>query len=159
MAATRDDWRRIPFTSGSPIPFQATFSRQEWDRLREGLIPEAMEDKWFVYFEEPHLFLHRSWTGQPTYRVRLVPYDDGAAVAEALCVPEVLEESSAEYEAKLLDFLISNLLLGKAKPFPVPPGARKSESGLLQHTISGTGFPQTDPAKHKPRRKWWRLWF
>jgi hypothetical protein len=82
MAATKDRWKRIPFTSGIAIPFQATFSGEEVDKLREGLVPEVMEDKWFIYLQEPHLFLHRSWTGQPVYRVKLEPTGAGASVVE-----------------------------------------------------------------------------
>jgi hypothetical protein len=158
MVATRDRWKRIPFTSGVSIPFEGTFSREEFDKIREGVVPEGMEDKWFAYFEAPHLFLHRSWTGLPVYRVALAANCDGGSVTEALCVVEEIEKTGPEYQAKLLDFLISNLLLGKANPFPVPAGARKSAAGLLQHGIAGTGFPQAHPEGHSVRRKWWRLW-
>jgi hypothetical protein len=41
------------------VPFTAKYSHEEYARLQEGLIPKAMEDKWFIYFDEPHLFLHR----------------------------------------------------------------------------------------------------
>ena len=53
--------------------------------------------------------------------------------------------------------LISNLLLGKSKPFPVPLGAWKPETGVFQHAIAGTSFSHDYP-QGKPRRKWWRLW-
>jgi hypothetical protein len=125
MAATKDRWKHIPFTVGVAIPFRAIFSLEEFDRIREGMMPEAMEDKWFGYFEEPHLFLHRSWGGQPVYRVALIAHGDGVAVAEALCVAEVLAKSTPEYEAKLLDFLISNLILGYDTPFPRSPPSRR----------------------------------
>lgn len=158
MAATKDRWKRIAFTEGVPIPFEAAFTREEFDRIREGLVPEVMEDKWFMYFEEPHLFLHRSWTGSPVYRVGLAAdAEGGAAVTEALCVAEALEKSERAYQAALLDFLIANLLLGKAKPFPVPPGAWEGRAGLLQHAVAGTGFPQT-PGRVRRRRMWWRFW-
>jgi hypothetical protein len=154
MAATKDRWKRIPFTSGVAIPFQAVFSHEDADKLREGLIPEVMEDKWFIYFEDPHLFLHRSWTGQPVYRVTLAANGEESSVIEALCVAGAVEETTPEYQASLLDFLISNLLLGKTKPFPVPPGAWEARPGLLQHVAAGTGFPQSGIA----RRRWWRWW-
>jgi hypothetical protein len=155
MTATKDRWKRIPFTSGISIPFQATFSREEVCKLCEGLVPEAMEDKWFIYFEDPHLFLHQSWSGQPVYRVTLAASGQGAFIDEALCVAEAVEETGPEYQGRLLDFLISNLLLGKAKPFPVPPGASELRPGLLQHVVAGTGFPQAGTM----RRRWWRLWW
>src|SRR5215510_8117172 len=60
MAATTDRRKHTPFTVGVAMPFQAAFSLEELDRIREGLMPAAMEDKWFGCFEEPHLFPHRS---------------------------------------------------------------------------------------------------
>jgi hypothetical protein len=159
MAATKDRWKRVPFISGVPTPFAATFSREDFEKIRVGVVPEIMEDKWFVYFEEPHLFMHRSWTGLPVYRLTLAVHGDGASVVEALCVAEALGEYDSEYHANLLDFLISSLLLGKAKPFPVPAGTRKSKTGLLQHAIAGTGFAQTHlKGRRRMVRRWWVLW-
>ena len=37
----------------------------------------------------------------------------------------------------MLDFLISNLLLGEDKPFPMPSDARDLPAGAFQHVISG----------------------
>lgn len=31
--------------------------------LAKGFIPKEMEEKWFIYFENNKLFMHRSWTG------------------------------------------------------------------------------------------------
>jgi hypothetical protein len=50
----------------------------------------------------------------PEITVALVANGDGGSVTEALCVVEEIEKTGPEYQAKLLDFLISNLLLGKA---------------------------------------------
>jgi hypothetical protein len=151
MAATRNSWKQIAFTSGTPIRFEASYAKADFAKLREGLIPEVMEDKWFVFYEDPHLFLHRSWTGAPAYRVTLAETGVGAAVTEALYVPDAGQNNSPEDAAALLDFLIGNLLLGQSKPFPLPPGARDDRPGLLQHVIAGTGFPQTGA----PRRRFW----
>lgn len=155
MTAQQDRWKEIPFINGVPIPFQGRFSREEFDKICKGLVPESMEDKWFAYFKEPYLFLHRSWTGQPIFRVTLSLDGEGASVAEALCVGEVIKKTSPEYEATLLDFLISNLILGQAKPFPVPRNAWEARPGLFQHVVAGTSFPQT---RTPARRRWWQLW-
>src|SRR6516225_2854778 len=100
-----------------------------------------MEDKWFIYYEEPHLFLHRSWTGLPVYRLTLKNVSDGAEVPEALRSTDHVSRLSPDYEAEIVDFLVSNLLLGKTKPFPVIRGLTTSP-GLFQH-IAGTGFPES----------------
>ena len=65
MSATSTSWERTPFKEAVPIPYHAAFDAEQFVRLKAGLIPQTMEDKWFVYYEEPELFFHRSWTGQP----------------------------------------------------------------------------------------------
>jgi hypothetical protein len=146
MKASPNNMRKLePFTTGLPVPFTARYSHEEYVRLREGLIPKAMEDKWFIYFDEPHLFLHRSWTGQPVYRVKLAGDSNGAIVTEALCVADVIAGAGAQYQAELLDFLIGNLLLGKTKPFPMPPAVVEPAHGVVQHAVSGTRYRQTLP--------------
>jgi len=92
-------------------------SSAQSDRLRlhatdPGLVPQSMEDKWFVYYEEPHLFIHRSWTGQPVYRLTLNSTPEEAQVAEALWSKDLATMADADlnYQAQLVDFLLSNLL-------------------------------------------------
>jgi hypothetical protein len=43
----------------------------------------------------------------------------------------------------MLDLLISNLLLGEDKPFPMPLDAPDLPAGAFQHVISGAGYPET----------------
>ena len=33
------------------------FSPQDMDRIRRGVVPEAMEDKWFIYWKEGYVVL------------------------------------------------------------------------------------------------------
>jgi hypothetical protein len=147
MAATPTSWKREPFGIGIPIPYQAVFSDEQFNQLQMGIIPKVMEDKWFIYYEQPYLFLHRSWTGQSVYRLALKEVKGGAEVTEALWSKELAnrfkDSPHMEYQAHLLDFLISNLLLGQSKPFPMPPGVDEPSPGLIQHHVSGTGYPQS----------------
>lgn len=132
----------MPFKDGVVLPYTAEFNELEFSRLRDGLIPRVMEDKWFVYFEEPHLFLHRSWTGQPVYRLTLEPTLHGAKVTEALWASDLAArlDADVQYQAKLLDFLLSDLMLGQAKPFPLPADVTEPMPGIFQHHVSGTGY-------------------
>src|ERR1700733_10744567 len=106
------DWQRQPFEEGIPIPYAAEFSPAEFEKLRGGLLPERMEDKWFIYFDRPYLYFHRSWTGQPVYRLKLEERGGGWMVAEALWSLDLAqaEGSDPSYQADLVDFLISNLM-------------------------------------------------
>jgi hypothetical protein len=137
LAAKSDSWKREEFSAGAPVAYRASFSAPQMENIRAGLVPESTEDKWFIYYQAPYLYLHRSWTGQAIYRVTLDKTSQGVVVADALCSAEVLRESTADQEASMLDFLISNLLLGEDKPFPMPSDARDLPAGAFQHVISG----------------------
>jgi hypothetical protein len=158
MSAASSSWSHTPFREGKPVPYRATWADAEFTRIRAGLIPTQMEDKWFIYYEEPHLFLHRSWSGQPVYRLAITESPQGFEVTESLWSIELASARGADsdYQAKLLDFLISNLLLGQSKQFPMPAGSEDhAHPGTLQHAISGTGYAEEFP---KLRRPWWRFW-
>ena len=156
MKARASDWTCEPFMSGVPVPCSLSFTREELERVQAGLLPRAMEDKWFIYYEAPFLFLHRSWTGQPIYRLTLAEHEGGASIEEALWSSEAATDNDAEkaYHALLIDFLVSNLMLGKTKPFPRPVAIREPLPGAYQHHVSGTGYPEQPMEAKKP---WWRL--
>lgn len=40
-----------------------SFTTEEYENLRQGRIPQQMEDKWFIFLEGDWLYLHRSWSG------------------------------------------------------------------------------------------------
>jgi hypothetical protein len=156
MRATPASWEHKPFKDVVPIPYQATFNAMQFARLRMGLVPQEMEDKWFIYFDEPYLCVHRSWTGQPVYRLMLKQLPDGAEVAEAPWSREIADAASTsqgpDYQTRLLDFLLSNLILGQSKPFPMPSGFQEAAHGVFQHHISGTGYRQSRTKPHKPNK-------
>ena len=143
MPANAKSWTHLPFGAGVPVPYRAELDAEQFSRLKAGLIPRVMEDKWFIYYEEPNLFLHRGWTGHPVFRLTVKAVLDGAKVIEAVLSQEVAQNSKwdVEYSARLLDFLICNLLLGQQKPFPAPADVPESVGKLFQHHISGTGYP------------------
>jgi hypothetical protein len=155
MSARPDSWKSEPIVDAVTLPFSASFSSVEFDRIKLGIVPKVMEDKWFIYFEWPSLFLHRSWTGQRVFRVDIEQLDSGFRVSTAVCAASVLTSNSAEYQAEVLKFLISNLLLGKGFPFPKPEGLKEAMPGLFQHAISGTGYREVSVPIHRP---WWKFW-
>lgn len=155
MIVQPDDWKRQPFAEVTPIPFRTSFSAEEFERIKAGHLPADMDDKWFIYFVEPSLFMHRSWTGKAIYRVDFEPASDGMQVSQAVGNIEAMPDWEAEYHAKLVDVLIGNILLHKGIPFPVPADSVESAPGVFQHHVAGTGQPQV---KIMIRRPWWRFW-
>lgn len=155
MIALPDSWKREPLGKMEPIPYHAAFSNEDSRRLKAGFVPSQMEDKWFIYYADSSLFLHRSWTGQGVYRVDFEVCADGMRVRQASCAAHVLAASDAGYQAALLAFLLSNLLLGRDEPFPAPAGLNETIPGVYQHVISGTGYPEARTGSSRP---WWKFW-
>ena len=139
--ARRTDWKCEPFQSGVALPFTQTYSDDQFKTICRGLLPGAMEDKWFIFFEDSFLYLHRSWTGLPVYRVELTQIDDGFQVKEALSAIGNTDAGEMEYEAELLDFLIGAILLGENRSFPKSAKIQK-DGGVFQHHIVGRAYPE-----------------
>lgn len=56
--ATRESWKTLPVPEArAELEFLRTYDLADFDRIKHGLIPQAMEDKWFIFFEEPWLYL------------------------------------------------------------------------------------------------------
>lgn len=109
MAATRDDWKNTPLPAArASTTLGRTYTAAEFERIREGSVPQEMEDKWFAFYEEPWLYLHRSWTGFGIYQVRFEPAGDGARVAEVLVSrdPEQYTGTDGTADALLLAVLL-----------------------------------------------------
>jgi len=154
VVASATSWKHERFKDGIPLPYQAIFDGEQFARLKTGFIPQEMEDKWFIYYEEPHLFFHRSWTGSAVYRLALRSVQKGAEVTEALLSRDLAEAPgmSSDYEVQVLDYMVSSFLLGQSKPFPPP----QPPLPLPMHgVVLGTCYAQS-PAK--PKRPWWRIW-
>jgi hypothetical protein len=150
--------RAEAFVDPVTIPFQPEFSQAEFDQIVQGFEPQAMEDKWAVIFQEPYLNFVRSWTGIGIYRLEFQQTAAGYKVVSAVMNRERLESDGIEYSAALVDFLLSNLLLGLSKPFPKRDDMANDPLGLYQHHVAGTGFPEVRFAKLPAEKPWWKIW-
>ncbi len=140
--ATRSAWKNTPLPEQrAELPYARSFTAAEYERLRRGLVPQQMEDKWFAFYEAPWLFLHRSWTGLCIYGVELREEGDGAVVVGAWAnrAPDEYRETEADHDAKILAFLIDRLLLGLPATFPIREGFPATKAELLVHHVVGTG--------------------
>jgi hypothetical protein len=143
-AADRNSWKTTPLPAQrAKLEVNRCFTEEEFNTMARGLIPEAMEDKWFIFMENETLYFHRSWTGVCVYQVH---FDDQRRISEAWANrdPEQYSVSGDEYDVKLLSFLIDNLLLGQHTLFPLPEDLPDNlPEGLYQHSVTGTGYPET----------------
>src|SRR5690349_5322600 len=84
LTATRDSWKVLPCPEKrEALGFNEVYSLAEFDRIRQGFIPSDMDDRWFIFYEEPWLYAHRSWSGICVYAVRFESASGGASVAES----------------------------------------------------------------------------
>lgn len=96
------------------------FTPEEMARIRQGLVPNAMEDKWFIYWQDNALTFHRSWTGACIYVVHFTCDDEGCRMV-AVDVnrdPSQYTETNDDWDAEMVNVLIDSLLLHRTPPFP-----------------------------------------
>jgi len=149
--ATRESWKILPPpTARTDLSFAASYTTDEFERMNRGLIPKQMEDKWFIYFEEPWLYFHRSWTGPCIYAIRFESSATGASAVESWVSRDSThyQETRTDYDRAVAKFLIDAFLLGKRAAFPVPSSLPvDTPKGLYQHHLVGRAYPeQTFPA-------------
>jgi hypothetical protein len=72
LPVIRSDWKTEPMGSSREfVPLGQPVGDEQFERVRLGLLPEEMEDKWFMFYEAPFLYCHRSWTGFEAFRLRI----------------------------------------------------------------------------------------
>jgi len=122
----------------SRVDLDRTFTQDELVRIRHGLVPEAMEDKWFVYWQDNQLFFHRSWTGFCTFIVDFTTTGDGATMTGARVNrdPGQYLSTDDEYDSRMISFLIDVLLLRRPASFPATQESTEDQA-LEQWSVVG----------------------
>lgn len=109
MPASRNDWKTKPAEGPvKSLDLKGMYlTPEQYERVIQGHIPDAMEDKWFIWFENGTLYCHRSWTGDHVYSVEIIPTRDGGYEAAACLTPAsgTLEEADRAAVGVLLYFL------------------------------------------------------
>jgi len=120
-AAKPADWKTEALPPlRTTIRLDRTFLPQEMRRIRRGLVPEQMEDKWFIYWKDDTLFFHRSWTGICVYVIHFAAAGDSNRMlaADVNRDPEQYSETSDERDAEMISYLVDVLLLRRDAVFP-----------------------------------------
>lgn len=69
---TKGDWEISPMPEkNTQFIIKRKFSDEEMTKIKRGHYPEEMEDRWFSYYEDGKLFVHRSWSGICIFIVEL----------------------------------------------------------------------------------------
>lgn len=105
-AAKKSDWKTEEMPrQHTCFSIKRKMSDAELANLKLGNIPQAMEDKWFWYFENGRLYVHRSWTGFCIYILEFYPELDLIKVV-ANRDPEQYKCADDEEDAKQLNKLL-----------------------------------------------------
>lgn len=131
-ATTRESWK-VNSMKGkiASLRVHRTFSNGEMDQIRRGHLPEEMEDKWFMYFEDDCLHACRSWTGDTIYQVAFSKASSGTWRIDSVHVPkDFLKSQGADQAGGLLLYLVDRFLLGTEGTLPTDPGASPATAAL-----------------------------
>ena len=75
-----------------------------------------MEDKWDVYFFDPHIYFVRSWSGQLIYRATVRFEDQHMAITGIECAGG----HASEFGRRTVDYLVKSHVLGAVALHPLP---------------------------------------
>ncbi len=114
QTATKTTWKNQPINNPKRISIIMNFTNRQFSKLTIGLIPQQMEDKWFIFYENNWLYFHRSWTGFGLYKAQLIKETNGYSIIEFWA-----ERNNAKYkneddntDIENISFLIARGLLG-----------------------------------------------
>lgn len=143
MITKRKHWRKV-----IPLPLEnqrlditLRYNSKEMEKIKKGLRPECMEDKWFIFYENNILYLHRGWTGYCMYEVH---FSKSGNVYKSTKIyvnrnENQYKNKDKDYDSKLLTYLIDRLLLSKKVEFPFPPHCKieKKNRPIYKHGVMG----------------------
>ncbi|MBN3894455.1 MAG: hypothetical protein HWQ41_04030 [Nostoc sp. NOS(2021)] len=97
-------------SASTNITVEKLYSQEEFDRIAAGVIPEQMEDKWFIFYEAPWLYLHRSWTGFCIFKVRFEVVGESVKIAEVHVNRDPAQQMNTddERDASMLGILLDS---------------------------------------------------
>lgn len=113
MAARAAHWKLTPLPEArAAVGYEATFTREELERIARGFEPESMDDKWVIVADGNRVAFHRSWTGDCIFELRLEPTRDGARVAESwVSRGGAYSSAGIDDDRRLLESLVRNFLV------------------------------------------------
>jgi hypothetical protein len=118
--ATSASWDHDEFDEGTALACSGTFTKTELETVAMALVPDEMEDRWFIYMEDLTLFIVSSSNGFSLYRVRFAQSDHDFVISSA----EVRRSAGGDlaWHAQFLEYLIRRALLGdESVPLPRLP--------------------------------------
>lgn len=104
---------RMP-TNTIQVSASMSLNAEQMRRVRFGLVPKEMDDRWFVFFEDPHLFISRSWQHKMFYCADFEESEDGGGELRKIVINADVGSTTkqgANHARKLVRFIIMDLLV------------------------------------------------
>jgi hypothetical protein len=105
------------------LELNADFTHVEFSRIANGLVPERMEDRWFIYLDDDTLQVHRTGTGVCIYQVVFGLGENGVRVKQARVNRDKNQypANNDEYDVQQLRGLLDKLAQGRVSERPKRP--------------------------------------
>jgi hypothetical protein len=114
IKATRKSHSVYPFSRRRAlIPFERSFTAEEFERVKLGVVPQEMEDHWFIFLEarrHNYIYFVRSWTGFCAYVVRVEQTNNVPRITKAWASRQY-GNADVTYHAEILGMVIEKVLL------------------------------------------------
>ena len=139
--AKADSWptKPMPSEAHKVLELDGMFSKQEFNTIQLGLIPQKPTDAWFIYFDDEWLHIHRSKTGTCVFKLQIVPFEDRYHAPQAIVNrdPKQYRNEDVAYDVQMISYLIDHLLLGRFAQLPTPKGLRKQDQARYKRDVMG----------------------
>jgi hypothetical protein len=114
--ATRKSHSIYPFSRRRAlIPFERSFTAEEFERVKLGVLPQEMEDHWFIFLEgrrRQYIYFVRSWTGFCAYKACVEQINNIARITKVWASRQY-GSADVKYHAEILGMVIDHVLLGR----------------------------------------------
>ena len=133
--ATRTSWETKDIDDPKNINLKISFTPRQFHLIKQGLIPKQMEDKWFIFYENNFLYMHRSWTGFGMYKAEIINKGRFYAIDEFIAERNKDKNSTEDDEVDKDIFvnLIAGGLLG------IPAGILHNKPNRESNVLSDWG--------------------
>jgi hypothetical protein len=143
-------------TKPRKIAIDLSFTQEQFEKIKQGLLPAAMEDKWIIYYSRGTAYFHRSWTGYRIYAAKILRHERGYAIRE-FCAERninIYNNTDDNEDVATITFLIANLLGVDASSIFTAPNMGELDAlklwGLFGRMFfRPEDYPDSQPEKNK----------
>lgn len=103
--ACRDDWKTQEMPAQNiKVSASIMLTKQQFEALAAGMVPQQMEDKWFAYLDGDSMYFHRSWTGICIFIAAISPNGNGGYEISGITINQDKAQHTADEEEALDTF-------------------------------------------------------